>query len=176
MTEHLCARCAAHQKTCCQSREIYTTPGDVERIAAHTGRRDFYAFRIPDNPEYLDQDDDPAWRDHVFRADSSRRTLNRQPNGDCTFLGPVGCVLPTEVRPLVCRIYPYDYTESGILGELAEGCPLHLLQPGQGLLQALDMKLADAVRWHGMLYAEIRDEPLQPERDPLAVPTRPTNP
>jgi Fe-S-cluster containining protein len=64
--------------------------------------------------------------------------------------------LPLEVRPLVCRIYPYDYDQHGLKAhELAQGCPLELLRPGQGLLEALDMNREDAQRWYGMLYEEI---------------------
>ncbi len=156
--EFLCVRCARHTKTCCQRCEIYTTPGDVKRIEQHTQRQDFWEYCVPHDPDYGDQDDDPAWRDHVFRADGSRRVLKRQANGDCTFLGAQGCVLPLEVRPLVCRMYPYDYTEAGIQDELSPGCPLELLAPGQGLIQALDMNVQDARRWHGQLYQEIRLE------------------
>src|SRR5688572_5187759 len=86
--EFLCVRCARHTKTCCQRCEIYVTPGDVQRIEQHTDRYNFWEFRVPDDPNYADQDDDPAWRDHVFRQDGSRRVLKRQANGDCTFLGP----------------------------------------------------------------------------------------
>jgi Fe-S-cluster containining protein len=131
----------------------------VRRIAEHTDRPDFWEYRVPDDAAYADQDDDPIWRDHVFRADGSRRVLKRQANGDCTFLGPQGCVLPLEVRPLVCRIYPYDYTAAGIQDDLSEGCPLELLRPGQGLIEALDMNLRDAERWRSQLYQEIQREP-----------------
>jgi Fe-S-cluster containining protein len=154
-TEFLCVRCARHRKTCCQTCEIYVSPGDLQRVAAHTGRSDFSEFRAPANPLYADQDDDPPWRDQVFRPDGTRRVLRRQANGDCVFLGPHGCQLPLEVRPLVCRLYPYDYNADGILPELSPGCPLELLAPGQGLIAALDMHLADAQRWHQQLYAEI---------------------
>jgi Fe-S-cluster containining protein len=157
--EFLCARCARHIKTCCQRSEIYVTPGDVKRIAAHSGRDDFAEFIVPDNQEYQDQDDDPVWRDHVFRQDGSRRTLKRHPNGDCTFLGQAGCTLPLQVRPLVCRLYPYDYTADGIADDLSAGCPLELLLPGQGLIEALDMNLDDARKWHRMLYEEVLQEP-----------------
>lgn len=174
MSDHLCARCARHQKTCCQSREIYATPGDVRRIRDYIDGSDFYAYRVPSNPEYLDQDDDPAWRDNVFRADQSRRTLNKQPNGDCTFLGPVGCTLPTNVRPLVCRIYPYDYDERGIGEELAEGCPTQLMTAGETLLGCLDMNRLVADEWHRQLYTEIREEPTHPERDPNAYASDPS--
>ena len=157
--DFLCVRCSRHMKTCCQTCEIYCTSGDVSRIAAHTGQGDFTEFRRPENDSYLDQDDDPIWRDRVFRPDGSRRVLKKQASGDCTFLGSAGCVLPLEVRPLVCRIYPYEYNAEGIQEELATGCPLELLPPGQGLIQALDMNQTDAERWHKQLYFELQQEP-----------------
>ncbi|HTN77549.1 MAG TPA: hypothetical protein VL096_19960 [Pirellulaceae bacterium] len=148
--------------TCCQTSEVYTTPGDVERIAAFTGRRDFFEFRPPDDPIYREQSDDPTWEHYVFQDDGTRRVLNRLPNGDCTFLGVAGCVLPLEVRPLICRIYPYDYNAAGIKPELAHGCPLELLRSGETLLSELDIARADAERWHAQLYAELRDEKPNP--------------
>lgn len=157
-SEFLCVRCARHTRTCCQRSEIYATPGDVRRIGLHTQRDDFTEYRVPANPDYLDQDDDPVWREKVFRADNSRRVLKRQPDGDCTFLGESGCTLPLEIRPLVCRLYPYDYTAAGLLVDLVEGCPLELLPPGQGLIEALEMNRDDAVRWHRQLYEEIQME------------------
>ena len=157
--EFLCIRCSRHMKTCCQTSEVYTTPGDVRRIARFTGQDDFTEFRVPADPVYLEQDDDPAWMQNVFRTDKSRRVLRREANGDCTFLGENGCTLPYETRPLVCRLYPFDYNEQGIREELASGCPLELLPPGQELIEALDMNLQRARAWHGQLYEEIREEP-----------------
>jgi uncharacterized protein len=157
--EPLCARCArAVKTTCCQQREIYITPGDVRRINAYTGLSGFSVFEAVANPDYLDQDDDPLWAQCVFREDGARRTLRRISSGNCMFLGPAGCMLPLEVRPLVCRLHPYDYTEEGIKDELAPGCPSHLLKPGQGLIESLGMNLEDARRWHHQLYDEIRQE------------------
>lgn len=157
--EPLCARCARAMKTtCCQQREIYLTPGDVRRINAHTGLLGFSTFEAAVNPDYLDQDDDPLWAECVFREDGTRRTLRRISGGNCMFLGPAGCMLPLEVRPLVCRLHPFDYTEEGIKDELASGCPLHLLKPDQGLIETLGMNLEDARRWHRQLYEEIRQE------------------
>ena len=150
-------------KTCCQTSEVYVSPGDAQRIAAHTGRTDFHEFRPAGDPTYLEQDDDPAWFEHVFRPDGARRVLKRRPDGDCTFLGPQGCVLPLEIRPLICRLYPYDYDERGIRDELAHGCPLELLPPGQGLVEALSMSIEDARRWHRQLYQEITLEPRDDE-------------
>ncbi len=159
--EFICIRCARHMKTCCQTSEVYATPGDVERIAEHTGQRDFYHFAPPEDPIYLQQDDDPIWPQLVFKTpEGVRRVLKRRPDGDCIFLGEQGCILPLETRPLVCRIYPYDYNEQGIKPQLAHGCPIELLPATTGntdplLLQALDMKQDAAERWHQQLYAEL---------------------
>lgn len=156
--EFLCARCAKHQKTCCQDTDIVLTLGDVRRVRQATGREDFYEHRESTDPVYLKQDDDPIWRERTFRPDGTRRLLKQQSNGDCIFLGTQGCTLSLEARPLICRLYPFDYTEDGISPHLARGCPIELLRPGQRLLEVLDMNLADARRWHQQLYAEIRLE------------------
>lgn len=155
-TEFLCIRCARHMKTCCQTSQVYITPGDVERVAEHVGHRDFYEFAPPDDPIYLKQDDDPIWPQLVFKAeDGTRRILRRHESGDCVFLGDQGCRLPLETRPLLCRIYPYDFNEQGIHAKLANGCPMELLPEGVPLTVALDMNLADAERWHKQLYEEL---------------------
>jgi len=155
--EFLCVRCARHRSTCCQTTEVYVTPIDEQRMAAYTGRRGFTEFRAPGNPDYADQNDDPAWQ-RVFREDGTRRVLRREANGDCTFLADDGCTLPLEIRPLVCRLYPFDYAEAGVRDGVAPGCPLELLRPDQGLLEALEMNRDDARRWHRQLYEEIRLE------------------
>jgi len=157
-TENFCAQCARHQKTCCQTRQVYITLGDVKRIETYTGLSGFWEFRLPDDPEYLDQSDDPAWAEFVFRPDGSRRILRRQDDGACMFLGPAGCLLPLEIRPLVCRLYPYQYNEQGLMPELATGCPTHLLPPEKDLLAVLQVTPEDARRWHAQLYREIRLE------------------
>jgi Fe-S-cluster containining protein len=157
--DSLCARCAQHTTTCCQKTDIYVTPGDVERVAGHLGRRDFYEFRPPSDPVYMQQDDDPIWPRLVYKKrDGTRRVLKWQTTGDCTFLGPQGCVLPTEVRPLICRIYPFDFNEQGIVPTLAKGCPLELLSPGESLLHVLQMNDNDAEALRRQLYAELPQE------------------
>jgi Fe-S-cluster containining protein len=159
--EFLCVRCARHRPTCCQLSEVYVTLGDVKRIADHTGVAGFHQYLPPTNPVYESDDDDPTWRDYAFRPDGARRVLRRRSGGDCIFLSPSGCTLPLDVRPLLCRIYPYDFNDRGIVDELAPGCPLELLRPQQSLIEALDMNLADARAWHEQLYEEIlweRDE------------------
>jgi uncharacterized protein len=152
-------------QTCCQTAEVYVTRGDVRRIEEFTGQTDFHEFRPPENPVYLheEEDDDPIWRNNVFQPDGTRRVLKKQDNGDCTFLGEAGCVLPLEVRPLICRIYPYDYDANGIFDDLARGCPLELLRPGRSLIDELGMNRQQAEAWHAQLYAELTQEkPAEP--------------
>jgi len=156
--DFLCARCARRQKTCCQQTDIVLTEGDVARVSAHVGRSDFIDYRPAGGPEYLDQDDDPTWRDATFRPDGTRRVVKWQSNGDCTFLGEKGCSLPYETRPLICRLYPFDYDESGVFPQPATGCPAHLLPAGTGVFEALDMSRQNAERWHATLYTELRAE------------------
>ena len=166
----LCARCARHQKTCCQVPQIFVTRGDLARIEAETGRTEFSEFRLPDHPGYADQDDDPIWRDNAFQPDGTRRVLKKQLNGDCTFLGPAGCTLTTSARPLVCRLYPFDYTADGFLDNLAPGCPLELLQPGQALLPTLGMSREVAESWRRQLYDELLQEAAASTEPPSPAP------
>jgi len=149
------------QKTCCQIVEILVTPGDIARIAAHTERADFWERRRPDDPRFhVYCEDDPNWVRYTIAPDGARRQLKQRANGDCTFLGPSGCSLPGEVRPLICRMYPYDYNERGITGEVSVYCPTEVLAPpGSGLtmLTVLGMSQDDGERWRSMLYQELRE-------------------
>jgi Fe-S-cluster containining protein len=150
-----CAKHALVERTCCQTSEVFVTEGDRRRIAEHTGRADFWEDRVPCDPSYLDQEDDPAWLLGAFGPDGSRPILRRAADGSCTFLGSKGCTLPVGVRPLVCRLYPFEYTEEGIRG-VGGRCPPYVVPPGSTLLDTLGMRRADAERWHGILYRELR--------------------
>jgi Fe-S-cluster containining protein len=134
------------------------TEGDLARIAEHTGREDFHERRAPIALEYLEHDpSDPDWLELTVRSDGTRRVLRREADGDCTFLGEQGCVLPLEVRPLVCRLYPYSYGEKGLDGFDESYCPTWLLAPhGVPMADVIGVDEHDAVRWHATLYRELR--------------------
>jgi Fe-S-cluster containining protein len=155
---HLCARCAAKGQTCCQGkdRDIYITPGDLKRISEYVARQDFCEFRKPTDPAYLEVDNDPLWMACVFRSDRSRRVLRRYGAlGNCIFLTVNGCCLPVQIRPLVCRIFPYAYNAGGFSADFEEGCPIGFLSTGQSLAQCLGMDAQDLGEWHRTLYSEI---------------------
>lgn len=154
---HECARCALMQRTCCQRAEVVVTAGDVARISAHTGRHGFTEHRRPADPAYVAFDpDDPRWVDYTVADDGTRHVLRRAPDGDCTFLGSSGCTLPESVRPLVCRLYPWSYTESGIDGVDSEYCPAQYTAGGALMTDLLGMDRGTAERWRSQLYAELR--------------------
>lgn len=160
--EFLCVRCARHQRTCCQDSDIYVTLGDVRRIVQHTGASNFTEFRLPAYPVYDQSIEDPFWYSRVFLPNGTRRVLRQKPGGDCTFLGEQGCQLPVDVRPLVCKLYPFDYGAEGILTRLASGCPVELLLPGQSLTEELQMSAEHAETLRAQLYEEICEvEPAQ---------------
>jgi len=70
------------------------------------------------------------------------------------FLTSRGCSLPLNVKPLVRRLCPYDYTRAGIDG-VVEGCPSEVVIPGTTILRTLDIRLEPAAAWHRMLYREL---------------------
>lgn len=151
----LCAACSIQQKTCCQERDIYLTPGDVKRIKEYIHNESFYEFRIPSDPSYLETDDDPVWKEFVFRPDKTRRVLKQDPLRNCIFLSGNGCVLTISERPLICRLHPYDYDATGLHKKLIPGCPLDLVEPGTTVEEAIGLNLNQASDWHHMLYSEI---------------------
>lgn len=155
--QFLCAICARRGKTCCQGtdRDIYITPGDLKRIQAAVGESNFYEFRKPTDMDYYPDEKDPLWKSYVFRPDGSRRVLKRTRSGDCTFLAETGCRLAMAVRPLICRLFPYDYNAEGLYVEPSPGCPVDQVEPGHSLIQDLDMNPDDAPVWHHALYSEI---------------------
>ena len=151
----LCGRCAQQGRTCCQGREIYITPGDLRRIGAVTGELQFAEWTRTADPSYMDQDDDPVWRQHVFGSDGSRRILKRQANGDCIFLGSDGCRLALAVRPLLCRLHPFTYTADHIDNEPDTDCPKQLIVTGESVFEAIHTSMELAQQWHRQLYEEV---------------------
>jgi hypothetical protein len=132
---------------------------DVRRIAVLTSRIDFFEYRPPADQAYLGGDHDLHWQRHVFCIDGTRRVLKQQSSGDCIFLTGSGCQLSLEVRPLVCRLYPLTFTDSGIEAEPDERCPVKILRRGQTVMGLFGITLDQALRWHMDLYREMK----QPE-------------
>ena len=154
-----CLTCASQGHTCCQGHDIYVTLGDCSRIQRFTGATQFFEYRGCSRAAYADQDDDPVWRRHVFRADGSRRVLKQSVDHNCLFLQTAGCCLPLSARPLVCRLYPHLYSASGIAGVWDDECPATRTQADPSIEQGIaGVQFQQAVQWHRMLYNEIQWE------------------
>jgi len=153
----LCARCAELRGSCCHNKDILLTRGDLMRISQFTGDFSFHELRPPFDPAYLDQDDDPNWNTYTVNENGERRVLKVDSGNTCLFLTETGCRLPYEVRPLVCRLFPFSYNEHGLLA-VEDECPVELLAPGENLLECLEMDTEKARRWHELLYRELRDQ------------------
>jgi Fe-S-cluster containining protein len=163
----LCTLCARLGKTCCQDTDVILTLGDIERIRTHAGRTDFFEHRLPRDAGCLGGEDDPRWLLYTVHPDGSRTVVCHSRDGDCVFLTSEGCSLPCEVRPLICRLHPFAYTESGIEGT-SDGCPEGLLG-GEDLLQSIGMDRESATRWHRQLYAELKSDLRQGLLEPQPI-------
>ncbi len=96
------------------------TRGEVAAMSAASGLS-------PDQFSVQDQADDafleflaalhPAFL--MTMPGGRRRRLIITPQGACLFLGPQGCALPQEARPLYCRLYPFWINPHGRLMVLA---------------------------------------------------------
>ncbi len=118
--EHVCARCPrALGASCCEVGEgeqlATLCRADVARISHHTGQR---ADRFSEE-EWLTPDEAAAYERRrplyagYFRRDTARLTLRRRA-GACVFLDRSrGCVLPADVRPTACRLYPFELWPDG---------------------------------------------------------------
>lgn len=157
--ETLCARCAAAGKTCCQARRVFLTLGDIERIAEASGFGDFHVSAGSDGEERRAlRERDPVFA-RVFDAEGKRRALcHREGTDECVFLGESGCRLALEVRPLLCRLYPYDYDAATIRGVYAHLCPEPERSSPALLLALLGMNRDAAENWRRQLYREIKEE------------------
>ncbi|OJH39143.1 YkgJ family cysteine cluster protein [Cystobacter ferrugineus] len=116
----VCARCPRLLgSSCCEVKPgehlATLTRSDVERIAEHTG----LSPRRFVTEEYLTEEDAagyearrPLYRGY-FRRGPVRLTLFARA-GACVFHERgQGCGLPPEVRPLACRLYPFERWPDG---------------------------------------------------------------
>jgi Fe-S-cluster containining protein len=163
MTSH-CYQCSQNGTSCCQGTQILLTTGDVLRITRFLGAFDFFTFEVPD-PSYTDPGDDPVWLTLTIRSDGRRRVLKRTADKSCTMLAGKGCILPITLRPLICRLHPYTYTEADISG-IDPTCPMSRERNWPALLEQLGMAIFEARQWHRLLYCELRgDKPAVGEED-----------
>jgi hypothetical protein len=156
MMKSICEQCAISGKSCCQGTQICLTSGDVRRISQFLTADSFSTIEKAD-AGYTDPGDDPGWIALTIRPDGTRRVMKRTGNQSCIMLGELGCRLPMHVRPLVCRLHPYEFTEAGISG-IDQSCLIAKESDWTGVMQQLGMAMDDACQWHRLLYCELHGE------------------
>ena len=149
-----CVCCARSGHSCCQGYQIPLTAGDIQRVAEFLGNTDFYRIEVPVFDD-ISPDYDPSWLPLIEEPDHRVRVLKRTPEKRCSLLTESGCQLPWERRPLICRLYPYTYTETGILG-IDASCPISCGGGWQAALADMEMPQVRAMQWVSQLYNEFR--------------------
>ncbi len=159
---HICARCAARQQTCCQ-----LDPGteadcfslslpEKERLLA-AGYTDFWQQETTSsaflhNMYSLFPQSRRRVRE-VFPLGAAHDRLAIRADGCCVFLGDSGCVLPREIRPWYCRLFPF-WVVSGKVSILADEHCLVVQLGIRGGLQALDIPVKSVIQ----LYASLVED------------------
>lgn len=151
-----CLDCAAKKRSCCGNVNIYITQADVDRIRLAGVDHDFFSLETL-SEEYLDGGGDPAWNPLILDESGRRRVLLQQSGGNCIFLSSTGCRLASNVRPLLCRIYPFEFLGEKIVG-ISHYCPVSLEQNWQEILNMSEMNSVSALEWIKQLYREIYQE------------------
>ena len=160
----VCEQCARLQKTCCERSdvEVALTEGDIIRIRRFYKANDFYR-RIPVPPELAATYENPDHHDAtvslyvagLFDAQGRRPILEKQADGRCLFVTGQGCVLPVEARPLLCRLYPYDWNDQRLLWIHAPYCPHEFSADEMDLVQKIGDTKEIALNLVEQLYAEL---------------------
>ena len=119
----VCARCPrALGRSCCEpgpgDRLATLTRADVARIGAHArvAARRFAVEEALTHEEAREYEEArPLWRGYFARAPV--RTGLRAVDGACLFhRAGAGCTLPADVRPVACRLYPFERLPGGSWG------------------------------------------------------------
>jgi Fe-S-cluster containining protein len=92
------------------------TQGEIDLIAQASGLRPdefVIADRPPSDFLRLAASIHPVLMMAMPQGRRLRLKVNEQ--GECSFLGPKGCKLPEEARPIYCRLYPFFFTQDEML-------------------------------------------------------------
>ena len=155
----VCARCVARGGGCCTSEPgIFgppLTPGDEQRIAEATGRLRAQFVHVRDvDPEEL-----AAWEEDVpslkgLAKNGQVRSLAR-PEGRCLLLGPQGCTLPPDAKPLLCQLFPFNVVGQSLRVQPAGDC---LAVEEAHDIASLARRLRTSARQLVQLDVRVRDE------------------
>lgn len=122
---HICARCAEQGPTCCRldtGQEEMCFPlskMERDRILEYLGG-DAGAFAQQANTDAFVRNTESLFPgeeeavDKLFPKNGFHLRLAVDKDGRCKLLGSEGCMLPREVRPYYCRLYPFWFKPGGM--------------------------------------------------------------
>jgi uncharacterized protein len=157
-----CNECSKLQLTCCESTDIYVTNGDIKRISDYFGKNDFYHLS-PVSEEMKHYYGDPCnveegleiYYKYLFDEEGRRNILKRTEDNKCCFLTPNGCSLLPNAKPIVCRLYPYDWNDRKEIWIDAHYCPKSLFKDEQEIKEYVCLPEEEARRLVDLLYDEL---------------------
>ena len=162
----ICAECARIQETCCQraATVVALTRGDIERISRFSGQDCFFELKAVEgdlkhiyaNPANC-SDDDRIYVANLFDREGRRNVLKKKANGECRFLTGDGCQLPPDVRPIVCRLYPYEWNDRREVWLEPDYCPRMLFKDDEDLIAKIGLRAEAAQHLVALLYREITE-------------------
>lgn len=130
----ICARCAQQSPTCCRippGREDTCFPlSAAERkiLEAHSPKAPGPSFAQSENSRIFQRElrrlfpRDQGVIARLFPLRHAHDRLALTTEGACVFLGPAGCLLPVEDRPLYCRLYPFWFVGRRLTGFASPTC------------------------------------------------------
>ncbi len=170
--EELCRECARLGPTCCKSdssqRHLSFPLSEEEwkRMLpyAHVAEEKFGTPEIrieePNSPEFTQVvscifPGEGKALESLFPEEGRHWRLKTGPDGACVFLGEAGCMLPRDVRPWYCRLFPAWMNRGAATILLADECLIarKAKTPASGLF-LLKMSVNEVAR----LYARLRED------------------
>lgn len=170
--EDLCLECARSGPTCCKSdasqRHLSFPLSDEEwkRMLpyADVAQEKFGVPEIrlsePNSLEFIEAmtcifpgEDRVLTR--LFPEGGHHWRLKTGPDGACVFLGEAGCILPRDIRPWYCRLFPSWMNRGAVTIFLADECLIaqKAKTPASGLF-LLNTSVNEVAR----LYAKLRED------------------
>lgn len=157
----ICKKCSQIIRTCCEKPtvDVALTNADIERIATVTQLRDFYELRDVEGGSYSSpanySKEEEIYIMNIFKKDGRRNVLKHKNNGKCVLLGDNGCIVSFDVRPLLCRIYPYDWNDNREIWLNPTYCPKELFKDENEMVENIAVDLNTARELVDQLYNEI---------------------
>lgn len=161
---HVCERCGQQGTSCCvltPGQEQHCFPlsaAERERILSYCGDAGAFALEVNTGAFVLgvkrafpgDEDAIAA----LFPVDghSTHYRLATHADGACVLLGPEGCVLPREVRPYYCQLFPFWVARGRVMIFASQTCLAQQTSTAFGRLSAmLGTTEKEVRRLHGQL-------------------------